>query len=591
MSVSDRSTQVTPIGSGSGATSIPRDSQSFRTLSPDVQRDLYRRLAAVALTYSCAYTAACGTGILQDYLERQELLPFTNLAMALVSIGLGLFVFFAARNRKLPLRSFYNLVLGFQVLGAVGIMASAWGWQHYSDHYQHRVWDALGAPGTFPQDFVMRMKAAGLRLMLGGGVSWVGVWLLVFSSLLPTPPLRTLIGALLTAAVVPLFMLLSVWVGGSHESVQPWISSTVLDSSIDVFICAGIAIFGSKVVYKLTRDLSRAQQLGSYQLVEPIGSGGMGEVWRAKHRMLVRPAAVKLIRPQMLGGEDGSKMRDAVRRFEREAQATAVLRSPHTVELYDFGVTNEGTFYYVMELLDGLDLRTLVETFGPVPPERAIHLLRQTCHSLEDAHRSGLVHRDVKPANIFTCQRGIDWDFVKVLDFGLVKETVGNSDTADLTVDGLVRGTPAFMAPELASGGKTVDARVDLYALGCVGYWLVTGAVVFEAANPVITLLRHVRDEPVPPSERRGAPLPPGFEAVILACLEKDPARRPQTAAELAARLAALETEVEPWTSARAETWWRDHAAAMAARPRARSGSTAQTPALVAPGVRTSDAG
>ena len=316
----------------------------------------------------------------------------------------------------------------------------------------------------------------------------------------------------------------------------------------------------------------------------------MGEVWRAKHRMLVRPAAVKLIRPETLGGEDQNKRRDVVRRFEREAQATAALRSPHTVELYDFGVTNEGIFYYVMELLDGLDLRTLVDTFGSVPPERAIHLMRQSCHSLEDAHQSGLVHRDIKPANVFACRRGIDYDFVKVLDFGLVKETVPRSEAADQTMDGLVRGTPAFMAPEMAAGA-TLDGRVDLYALGCVGYWLVTGQVVFEGADPVVTLVRHVRDQPVPPSVRRGAPLPRDFEATLLACLEKDPARRPQTAAELSARLTACESEVEPWTSSRAEAWWRDHAASIAARQKPGTVGRASIPALVAPGVRSSDGG
>jgi serine/threonine-protein kinase len=309
-------------------------------------------------------------------------------------------------------------------------------------------------------------------------------------------------------------------------------------------------------VYRLTLDLSRAQRLGSYQLVEPIGSGGMGEVWKARHQLLARPAAIKLIRPERLGGQGASAPRDVLRRFEREANATATLRSPHTIELYDFGVTPDGTFYYVMELLEGLDLKSLVEKFGPIPVSRAAHLLWQVCHSLEDAHHSGLVHRDIKPSNIFTCRRGRDFDFVKVLDFGLVKSVGTGQETLDLSMEGVVHGTPGFMAPEIATGAKNVDARADLYSLGCVGYWLVTGKPVFEAPTPVATILQHVRDRPVPPSERLGTALPAAFERAILDCLQKDPADRPASAARLAARLAEA---AGSWTAEDASAWWNQN--------------------------------
>ena len=196
--------------------------------------------------------------------------------------------------------------------------------------------------------------------------------------------------------------------------------------------------------------------------------------------------------------------------------------------LHDFGVTPEGAFYYVMELLDGLDLETLVRRFGPVPPERAIHLLIQACDSLAEAHATGLVHRDVKPANILACHWGLKWDFVKVLDFGLVKSAWSMGDDDHVTSEGTITGTPAYMAPEAALGGQAIDARVDLYGLGCVAYWLLTGERVFVGRTPVEVLLHHVKTPPLPPSERAGRQIPASLEALVLACLAKDPDERPR---------------------------------------------------------------
>ena len=247
------------------------------------------------------------------------------------------------------------------------------------------------------------------------------------------------------------------------------------------------------------------QELGCYQLVEKLDHGGMGEIWRARHRMLARPVAVKLIRPELIGVKSPVEAAALVGRFQREAEATAALHSSHTVSLHDFGVTPEGAFYYVMELLEGLDLETLVRRFGPVPPERAIHLLIQACDSLAEAHAVGLVHRDVKPANIIACHWGLKWDFVKVLDFGLVKAmwTMGEDD--QLTSEGAITGTPAYMAPEAALGGRDLDARVDLYGLGCVAYWLLTGERVFLGRTAVEVLMHHVKTPPVPPRSAPGA--------------------------------------------------------------------------------------
>ena len=305
--------------------------------------------------------------------------------------------------------------------------------------------------------------------------------------------------------------------------------------------------------------MREARELGSYRLRERLGAGGMGEVWRAEHRMLARPAAIKLIRPEVLGAKDADSRQVLVQRFEREAQATALMRSAHTVELYDFGVTDEGTFYYVMELLDGLDLAELVRRTGPVPAERAVHFLRQMCDSLAEAHEAGLIHRDIKPANVYACHHGRRLDFVKVLDFGLVKHGVRGDDVPDdLTADRLAGGTPAFMSPEQALGETGVDGRSDLYAVGCVAYWLLTGTVVFEGRTAMETILMHVNREPEPPSRRTALPIPRDLEAIVLACLAKSADARPQTADELTARLDSVRLNSE-WTAVRAREWWQEH--------------------------------
>jgi serine/threonine-protein kinase len=319
-------------------------------------------------------------------------------------------------------------------------------------------------------------------------------------------------------------------------------------------LAAGLGIVVSGLIFRISVEASRARELGSYRLVELLGSGGMGEVWRAEHRMLARPAAIKLIRADSSSG--GS--RELQRRFEREARATARLSSPHTVQIYDYGTTDEGTFYYVMELLEGFDLETLVRKFGPQPPERAIHLLHQACLSLAEAHQRGFTHRDIKPANIYVCHYGIQYDFVKILDFGLVKSS-GGIDTAEgtLTAVGTIAGTPGYMSPEMALG-REVDSRADTYSLACVGYWLITGRPVFEEDSAVEILMAHARTPPPRLSQRTRVPLPDGLEEILLSCLEKNPDDRPQSVEELAVAMEAVPM-FEAWTPARARRWWLDH--------------------------------
>jgi serine/threonine-protein kinase len=366
----------------------------------------------------------------------------------------------------------------------------------------------------------------------------------------PSTPRKTFLAGLLAASMDPVGLAVARIRGVDLPAL-----SVLVWAYLPNYICAALAVIPSHIVMRLGRQVRRAREMGSYQLRELIGRGGMGEVWRAEHQLLARPAAIKLIRQEMLGFHDAASEQLTLRRFRREAEAAASLQSPHTIQLYDFGITPDRTFYFVMELLQGIDLETLVRRFGPQSPARTVYLLRQACASLAEAHASGMVHRDIKPANLYLCRMGLEYDFVKVLDFGLVKRDphLAREET-QLTAPNTTTGTPAYIAPETVSG-TTVDRRADLYALGCVGYWLVTGKLVFEADNALRMLIQHLQAAPVPPSRRSSQSVPAPLEAVILSCLEKDPDNRPDTAEQLSARLAACDVG-ESWTADLARDWW-----------------------------------
>jgi serine/threonine-protein kinase len=404
------------------------------------------------------------------------------------------------------------------------------------------------------------LSPMGLNISAGWfGLSWVGVWTMLFTVVIPTPPRHALLAALASVSSVPavIAFVLTVYPNSLRPSGFHFFFGFVFPYLLVVFM----AYVGARVVYALGKEVGRARELGSYHLVERLGQGGMGEVWRAKHRMLARPAAIKLIRPALTGDARSRLSEESRRRFEREAQAIASLRSPHTVNLFDFGTADDGTFFYVMELLDGLDADSLVRRTGPMPAERVIHLLRQVCHSLSEAESHGLVHRDIKPANIFVCRYGEDHDFVKVLDFGIVKAIDDNVDTGPsltLTMANTVHGTPAFIAPEQAIGGSPIDGRADIYATGCVAYWLLTGKLVFTADTPLALVMQHVQTPPTPPSARTELPIPAALDDLVLSCLAKDPRQRPQTARELSSRLASIRG-VGVWTEEQARTWWANH--------------------------------
>jgi serine/threonine-protein kinase len=385
-------------------------------------------------------------------------------------------------------------------------------------------------------------------------ISWICVLIVMFPLVVPATLGKTLLAAILTASMWPLAFMMGVLMG---HPLPP--RSVVLMNFLENYIAAALALAPAAVIGRLGAAVRRARRMGSYELVEPLGQGGMGEVWRARHQMLARPAAIKLIRPQVLGAREGRVAENVLRRFEREAQVTAALHSPHTIALYDFGVTKEGTLYYVMELLEGLDLDSLVRRFGPVPAERAVHFLLQACDSLGEAHQAGLVHRDVKPANLHACRVGLKHDFVKVLDFGLVKlNWEGAAESGALTTEGMAAGTPAYLAPEAALGSRAVDHRADIYSLGCVGYWLLTGQMVFPAEAPLEMMLHHLNTAPLPPSRRTELPIPEALDQVIFSCLEKDPDQRPPNAEALALQLAACALD-SPWTPERAKRWWETH--------------------------------
>jgi serine/threonine-protein kinase len=384
-------------------------------------------------------------------------------------------------------------------------------------------------------------------------VSWVCVTIVLWPAIAPSSPRKTLVAALAAATTVPL----AIWYGMTIHPV-PFSWFIFLWLVLPGYVCAALAVVPANVIRGLGRQVKKARELGSYQLEDLLGKGGMGEVYRAKHRLLARPAAVKLISPAALRGSTADENRVVIERFRREAEAAATLRSPHTIELYDYGIAEDGTFYYVMELLDGIDFQQLVQRHGPLPSERVIHLMSQACDSLGEAHLAGLVHRDVKPSNLVACRMGLSDDYVKVLDFGLVKHDAKHAENqVEITSAGSVSGTPAYMAPESISGIGTVGPAADVYALGCVAYWLLTGQTVFKAANPTMMMMQHVTASPVPPSLKAPHPVQRDFEEVVLRCLSKDPADRPSDAASLAELIAKCRVAM-PWTQSRASSWWNE---------------------------------
>ncbi|HXN30244.1 MAG TPA: CHASE domain-containing protein [Polyangiaceae bacterium] len=364
-------------------------------------------------------------------------------------------------------------------------------------------------------------------------------WALVASSPMPSPPGS---GIVLTAGV-----LLSVLLAGIVTALN--------------------------TIIRLRRRIGAALKLGPYTLEEKLGEGGMGVVYRATHAMLRRPAAIKLLLKDRTGERD-------LARFEREVQLTSRLAHPNTISIFDYGRTADGVFYYVMEYIDGFDLERLVDEDGPLQPARVIRILAQASGALSEAHALGLIHRDIKPANIVLTERVDEPDIVKVVDFGLVKTLETSPGDASLTNVDAITGTPLYLAPEAIASPDSVDARSDLYALGAVGYFLITGQHVFDAATVVEVCSKHLLEAPVPPSQRLGRAVPPDLEALILACLAKRREDRPASAQAMHAALLAC-ADAGKYDVAAARVWWTDRGATLRARSKAkRAGAHAATMAI-----------
>ncbi len=508
--------EVVRASSGSNDSARPR---ALR-LPPEIVERAAQSLCWVSIV--CAVTSVV-TFMLQNYLQPEMAAmlahPFQRLTtLGLVFLSLGFLVVLRAgwvsKEMLLDVGTAFRVVVAF----AIGVYET-------------------GMPIT--ADTPVR------------GLSGVAVWMVFTGFLLPNSPLKAGLAAAGSVVAWPL----AYWVNLQVHGFEPAPMNRLFVWMFPIVIMAVWSCVINARTIRMEMSKQKAEDLGSYQLDFMIGRGGMGEVWRARHKMLARDAAIKLIRPEMLAGVSGRQEQIARRRFELEAQATASLRSPHTVALFDFGQTKDRAFYYVMELLDGVDLQTLVERYGPLAESRVVKILVEVCESLEEAHRHGLVHRDIKPKNILLCRLGLQYDFVKVLDFGLVKSLQG-SDMSLMTLDGTATGTPAYLSPEVAMGEAKIDGRADLYSLGCVAYFLLTGQMVFNETNPTALALAHVQKAPVPLRDRTELKISEGLEAIVLKLLEKDPANRPRSAQELSRLLRSL-VDIPRWSKEQAMEWWQ----------------------------------
>jgi tRNA A-37 threonylcarbamoyl transferase component Bud32 len=441
-----------------------------------------------------------------------------SITAVIYSVVISAAVFIVTRIKTIPATTIITIGFIWEVLFALGL-AVAQRMESWEAYQEFRGFSAVAA-----------LLICYAVIVPGGSMTWIAVT------------------SILTALMDPLGLMINVAFG----KVMPPLAVQV-SMFVPTILAVFVAVFCAGIVFRLGQAIQRAKQLGSYRLVEPLGKGGMGEVWRAEHHMLARPAAIKLIRPETLGAKKGEDAGLVLQRFKQEAQATALLDSEHTIHLYDYGATEDGSLFYVMELLDGVDLEELVERTGPVCPERAVCFLLQACDSLIEAHARGLIHCDIKPANIFVCHKGGNPDFIKVLDFGLVKKA------KEVTRPGeKVRGTPAYLSPEVILGELKPDARSDIYSLGCVAYWLLSGQMVFERDSSKEILMDHVDSEPPRLGTRTRNPVPPKLESIVHACLKKEPDDRPQSVSELACLLGEVPIS-EEWTPERAGRWWSEN--------------------------------
>jgi len=477
-------------------------------------------------------------------------------AAKMLLFGFGLFlVWRLIGNRKVASGS--NVLLGIHVV-IVAIEAFAWRWLRRSHKIELsqralRLFEVLifGPPAVM--FFIFQYQHLLFWADKGFVPAVTSIWfLLMFTYALFIPNTWKRAAVVLTSmAIAPLALVVFLWT--TNELFATALAKNpdyLAEMGLSMSIGLVTSVYGTHMINALRREAFEARQLGQYRLMRLLGAGGMGEVYLAEHQMMKRPCAIKVIRP--------GKAHDpqALARFEREVHATAKLSHWNSIEIFDYGRTDDGTFYYVMEYLPGLSLSDLVERHGPLPAGRVIHLLTQTCEALAEAHAAGLIHRDIKPGNLFVAQRGGVYDVAKLLDFGLAKPMM-KTGTAQLTHDGVISGSPLFMSPEQALGDRDPDARSDIYALGAVGYYMLAGVPPFQGENPIKVILA-VTQEVVQPLSQLRPDVPADLERVIMRCLAKDPDRRYSSALALAEALRNCASACE-WNRDHAAQWWKEH--------------------------------
>jgi eukaryotic-like serine/threonine-protein kinase len=487
----------------------------------DAVRDLQDRVGRNARTMSLISIAMLLATFANALMVNEDSFPVWNTSRA-IHVGASAFgcaVWLLARGRTLPIAAIRSLDVGFTWVVCT-------------------LWPLLGywASPTSPVEFSVILATT--------------YTLIARSVVVPSTFFRTF--GISAVAVIPTLVLFHVREMSFAGAIgQKQLDSFLFFSTLWCLVAVFVASLQSRLLYGLREKIREASRLGQYTLEEKIGEGGMGVVYRATHAMLRRPAAIKLLLAERAGERD-------LARFEREVQQTSRLMHPNTISIFDYGRTADGTFYYVMEYLDGFDLEWLVEAEGPLEPSRVIRILTQASGALAEAHALELIHRDIKPANLILTERPDEPDVVKVVDFGLVK-TLSKSADPGLSQTNAITGTPLYLSPEAIAAPDAVDHRSDLYALGAVGYYLITGRLLFEARTVVELCSKHLLEPPVPPSERLGRSLPDDLEALILSCLAKSPTERPASA--LAMREALLGcAERSPYDSAVARRFWVERA-------------------------------
>ncbi|MEC7518915.1 MAG: serine/threonine-protein kinase [Myxococcota bacterium] len=512
---------------------------------------LQKRVAAFAASFGGIMLVGvlARTVAVLSYPEQLSFVPATTMVFQFGATACLLAIYLLTRGRPRSAR-FVRVVEATGLLGAGACLeVVAYGMT------ERLLW--AGQLDRLLQDPTTQLFGLFALLMPMVGASFVLTYALVMrAAFVPTSAKHT---AILTLAV------------GSPLVVIGWLAGSGVDGArLEFFSSSSLALGGaaqwvvttlvctmiSKVIYGLREEVREAQRLGQYTLEGLIGEGGMGMVYRASHAMLRRPTAIKLLAPERAG-------RESLERFEREVQLTSQLTHPNTVTIFDYGRTADGVLYYAMELLDGATVEEVVEIDGPQPPARVVRVMEQVAGALGEAHAIGLIHRDVKPANIVLARQGGEHDVAKVVDFGLVKE-IERRVGATVSREGTISGTPLYMAPEILTEPDAGSPRSDLYALGAVGYYMLTGEHVFEGKTVIEILGHHMHSEPLPPSVRLGDQVPEDLERLILDCLAKRPDDRPQTASELRRRLE--QCDVPRWTQRKAQLWWEAHGPALTSR-------------------------